>query len=172
MGTPEQNLYQRARNNVNSILPKGRWMFQRIESTATNNGIPDTYFSYRQNHLWIETKTLMYKVSTDQLKWAYDHTRASGQTYILTTAPKPTKPTTKPPPSDATSLPTPCSNPFTYPNPHTNMPEQLLACPIAPDELVLVAFDDEMTDYSTLGSFLKKKNPPMTRWVDWLKSLG
>lgn len=128
---PEQKIYQRLKRELTKLLPKGHFMLQRIE-TSTGSGVPDVYFSQRNeptllltksnfdihhfvsnfDHCWIETKTKEYKVSNEQLSWAHLHHLAGGITLICTE--------------------------------HN-------------DRLLFLEFDDRMSDFPTLDSYLKAK---------------
>jgi hypothetical protein len=98
MSFPEDKLKAKLKRQLSDLLPKGRFLFQLIE-TMTTNGVPDVYFSYSyiskygkgvqpdkysNFSCWFETKTQEYTVSIDQLNWASAHARAGGIAYIVT----------------------------------------------------------------------------------------
>ena len=80
---PEQLIYQRLKSFLQSNLPKGRYLLLRIE-TSTAPGVPDIYFCYQNGSMWLETKTLNYKISNEQIAWAHIHALAGGITKIVT----------------------------------------------------------------------------------------
>jgi len=159
-------------------------MLQRIE-TSTGTGIPDIYFSFAKSSpsveggsMWIETKTVDYVVSNEQLNWAATHWRAGGLTYLVTRIKH--APTTRPrTPSASSTLPT-----------HTNIYPTLLNLLKTPltqgiisydqltnstqkkgqETLIFLSFDDRMRECSTLGSYLRKFNPDVLPVQDWLNA--
>lgn len=137
-------------------------MLQRIE-TSTGVGIPDIYISLPDLNFWLETKTLAYKVSNEQLNWAATHWLAGGLTYICTVL-------------TAYNTPALSSNITPGTTPYPQLPE-LLKTPIdttqkkSQESLILLAFDDRMRDCSTLGVYLKRYNPNVITVEDWLKQL-
>ena len=168
-------------------------MLQRIE-TSTGTGIPDSYCSLTSNEqhtdLWIETKTVAYKASNDQLNWASAHWLTGGLTYIVTRigAGKTTaKQGIKHTPTTAHNGPTACSNVPTHATPYPALHELLNGvfkhgdnCIISYDQLtnniqkkgqetlVFLSFDDRMRECSTLGAYLRKFNPDVLPVQDWL----
>ena len=83
MSSPEDKLKARLKKELSNLLPKGRFLFQLIE-TMTANGVPDVYFCYAGQSCWLETKCQSYAVSIDQLNWASAHARAGGKAYVVT----------------------------------------------------------------------------------------
>ncbi len=179
--TPERNVHSALKSLFTRTLPKGRWMLQRIE-TSTGTGIPDCYFSFLNNQMWIETKTVDYKVSHEQLNWAYANTLAGGKTWVITRI--------KHTPTTAHNGPTACSNvptrTSTYPTllglfktpaiPVDNgiiSYDQLTNTPMKKDRetLVFLSFDDRMRECSTLGAYLRKFNPDVLPVEVWLKHI-
>jgi hypothetical protein len=179
---PELLIYQSLRSLFTKHLPKGRWLLQRIE-TSTGTGIPDCYCSLlineRHLNLWIETKTTEYKVSNEQLNWAYQHTLSGGLTYIVTrinqakTAAKNAPTTAHNPPNASSNLPT-HANP--YPallllGSNSLQPYEQLINAQRKDELVFLSFDDRMRECSTLGVYLRRFNPDVLLVSDWVTSM-
>lgn len=189
--TPEQKVHSALKSLLASRLPKGRWLLQRIE-TSTGTGIPDNYFSLLNwGSMWIETKTVDYIVSHEQLNWAYQHALTGGLTYIVTrvSAAKTTikhTPTTRPrAPSASSNIPThtltypallnlykmpaiPVDNGIVSYDQLTNTPQKK-----SQETLIFLAFDDRMRECSTLGSYLRKFNPdvlPVESWAQCIKS--
>ena len=194
--TPEQNVHSALKSLFTRTLPRGRWMLQRIE-TSTGTGIPDNYFSFQRTSslkdgvsMWIETKTVAYKASNDQLNWASSHWLTGGLTYIVTrvagsktTAKQGIKHT----PTTAHNSPTACSNAPAYTSTYPTLLELLNGvckqqdnCITSYDQLtdsiqkkgqetiVFLSFDDRMRECSTLGAYLRKFNPdvlPVETWV-------
>ena len=180
--TPEQKVHSALKSLFTRSLPKGRWMLQRIE-TSTGTGIPDNYFSLlNEQHvdLWIETKTVDYKVSNEQLNWATTHWRAGGLTYLVTRIKH--TPTTRPNrPNVSSNIPTHTS---TYPQLLNGINngrdcgiisyDQLTSTPMkkGQETLIFLTFDDRMRECSTLGSYLRKFNPdvlPVEIWTNIIK---
>ena len=179
--TPEQKVHSALKSLFVRTLPKGRWILQRIE-TSTGTGIPDIYFSFANNQMWIETKTVDYKVSNEQLNWAATQWRANGQTWVITRI----KHTPKTHPRTLTT----CSNTLTYATPYPQLPElqngshtsivsydQLINSvdktsftnmKKGQETLIFLSFDDRMRECSTLGSYLRKFNPDVLPVHDWL----
>ncbi len=190
MANPELLIYQSLRSLFTKSLPKGMWMLQRIE-TSTGTGIPDCYFSHLNNQFWIETKTVDYKVSNDQLNWASSHWRTGGLTYIVTrvAGSKTTaKQGIKHAAGTAHKPPNASSNVPTHATPYPTLLE-LYKTPVIPvdngivsydqltnsiqkksqETLIFLAFDDRMRECSTLGAYLRKFNPdvlPVDFWID------
>jgi len=176
--TPEQNVHSALKSLFIRTLPKGRWILQRIE-TSTGTGIPDNYFSLKDwGSMWIETKTLAYKVSNDQLNWASAHWRAGGLTYVCTRINNA--------PVTAHSTPTATSNHLAHATPYPTLTEllevaktkqdlgivtynELLNSGQIKDELVFLSFDDRMRDCSTLGVYLRRFNPEVLLVEDWVR---
>lgn len=173
--TPEQNVHSALKSLFTRTLPKGRWILQRIE-TSTGTGIPDCYFSFLNNQIWIETKTVDYKVSNEQLNWAYANTLAGGKTYLVTRIKH--SPTTRPRttttcsniPTQVTPYPT-LLNMFKTPSTQgiisydqlTNSTQKK-----GQETLVFLSFDDRMRECSTLGAYLRKFNPDVLPVEIWL----
>jgi len=122
MSTPEQKLHARLKSKLATLLPKGRWMLQRIE-TSTGSGVPDNYFSTNGYSCWLETKTQDYKVTSEQLNWHHVHELTGGETFVITEVDK---------------------------------------------EIVVLDFDDRMTDCSSLGVYIRRYKPLFLNIVDWL----
>jgi hypothetical protein len=210
--TPEQKLFNDLKSVVTSILPKGRWMLQRIE-TSTASGIPDIYFSAAvassqdQSMVggsssqqsagsnftcWLETKTLDYKVTSQQVNWSAAHGKTHGKTYLITYAP------------DAPHAQPQRSTNKTHATVPANYPEWLQGRPISsetaqrdakattngPDgrltgeyydwerspvkgqrskQLVILEFTDTIDNHGTLGAYIKKERPHMEALEGWLK---
>lgn len=83
MATPEQKIYGQFVTWCANHLSRGRYKIQRIE-TSTGTGIPDIYFIYKGKSIWFESKTLNYKVSKEQVNWAWTTKLAGGECYVLT----------------------------------------------------------------------------------------
>jgi hypothetical protein len=94
MTTPEQKLHAKLKRELTKLLPKGKWMLQRIE-TSTGSGVPDCYFSFSGHSsskidekqsftCWLETKTRAYKVSKEQINWQHVHSLTGGKAWIVT----------------------------------------------------------------------------------------
>ena len=186
--TPEQNIHSALKSLFTRSLPKGRWMLQRIE-TSTGTGIPDNYFNLNGwGSMWIETKTVAYVVSNDQLNWAFGHKLTGGLTYIVTRVAG-SKTTAKHGIKHAAgtghNLPAACSNvpahATTYPTllnlaktPLDNgivSYDQLTQTPMkkGQETLVFLSFDNRMRECSTLGVYLRRFNPdvlPVETWVN------
>ena len=83
MSTPEQKIHAKLKRELNKLLPNGKWMLQRIE-TSTGSGVPDCYFSFSGHSSWLETKTRAYKVSKEQINWQHIHSLTGGKAWIVT----------------------------------------------------------------------------------------
>jgi hypothetical protein len=83
MSTPEQRLHNRLKRELIKVLPKGKFMLQRIE-TSTGSGVPDCYFSFAGRSCWLETKTQVYKISFEQLNWNQVHKLTGGKAWVVT----------------------------------------------------------------------------------------
>jgi hypothetical protein len=83
MSTPEQKLHAKLKTQLTNLLPKGRWMLQRIE-TSTGSGVPDCYFSFAGQSCWLETKTKEYKVTPEQINWQHAHALTGGKAWVVT----------------------------------------------------------------------------------------
>lgn len=188
--TPEQNVHSALKSLFTRTLPKGRWMLQRIE-TSTGVGIPDNYFNLLNwGSMWIETKTVAYKASNEQLNWATTHWRTGGLTYIATrvagskTTAKTTIKHTHTTASNGPFSPsTTVRNSVPYPTllelfktptiPVDNgivSYDQLINTPKQKNRetLVFLSFDDHMRECSTLGAYLRKFNPDVLPVETWL----
>ena len=174
--TPEQKVHSALKSLLARSLPKGRWILQRIE-TSTGTGIPDCYCSLLVNEqhtdLWIETKTLEYKVSDQQLNWASAHWLTGGLTYVCTRI--------KYTPATRPALPAASSTMPAHANPYPQLLE-LLKTPSTQgitnstnrkgqEQLVFLAFDDKMRSHSTLGVYLRRFNPEMLPVADWVQHI-
>lgn len=172
---PELLIYSTLRSLLTRSLPKGRWILQRIE-TSTGTGIPDCYFSYLNNQMWIETKTTEYVVSHEQLNWAYANTLAGGKTYLVTRikhtattasngpfSPSTTVRNSVPYPTLLELLKTPSTQGIISYDQLTNSTQKK-----GQETLVFLSFDDRMRECSTLGSYLRKFNPDVLPVETWL----
>jgi hypothetical protein len=186
---PELLIYQSLRGMFSKHFPKGRWILQRIE-TSTGVGIPDIYFSLLVNeqhmNMWIETKTVDYVVSNEQLNWAYQHTLTGGLTYIVTrinTAQIPAKSGINNPATTAYSTPNLTSNilahPTLYPQLHELCNGPYTQCENITNErkkgqetLVFLSFDDRMRECSSLGVYIRRFNPPMLEVGHWARHMA
>lgn len=175
MSKPEQLIYSALRSLFKKELPPGRWMLQRIE-TSTGTGIPDCYFSFLNNQIWIETKTVDYKVSNEQLNWAYANTLAGGKTYLVTRikhspttasngpfSPSTTVRNSAPYPTLLELLKTPSTQGIISYDQLTNSTQKK-----GQETLVFLSFDDRMRDCSTLGVYLSRFNPEILPAETWL----
>ncbi len=169
-------------------------MLQRIE-TSTASGVPDVYFSVNGFNCWLETKTLDYEVTSQQVNWSTAHGKTGGKTYLITYAP------------DAPQAPQQRSTNKTHTLAPPQYPEQLQGRPISAEtaqrdvkagtqvrdgstgrsltgeyydwenpsrkirgkQLVILEFTNTIDDYSTLGAYIKKEKPHMEALEDWLK---
>lgn len=123
--------------------------------------------------MWIEAKTLDYKVDRFQLNWAKLHWKAGGLTYILTTMPAPGKAKRlqsgilQGSPGLQTNLPH--TNPYhnkldplgSFAYPTVDLLPKVFINLFDPNtsnkkegDLILISFDDAMLDYSSLGRYL------------------
>ena len=163
--TPEEKLRQRVTNTLKRILPKGRYVLQPIETKQV--GVPDFYFCFNSHTMWFETKTVDYVVDTYQYNWASTHAKAGGIAFVLTHLP-PTKTTPQPPNQTHLGRPT-TTHQQAQPRPPT--PTHHHTTGSSPTGLYLLPFDAKMTDYSTLGRYIKNEEPSMTALENLLNSL-
>jgi hypothetical protein len=143
--TPEQKIHAKLKSQLSKLLPKGRWMLQRIE-TSTGSGVPDCYFACQRGmpsnddqrgmpsnddqrgtshfNCWLETKTQEYKVTSEQINWSHAHALTGGKAWVVTECNK---------------------------------------------ELRFLDYDDRMIDCSSLGVYIRRHSPSMLSLLQWLR---
>lgn len=152
--TPEQKLRNKFTTTVKSILPKGRYLLQPVETNTV--GVPDFYLAWNSKSTWIETKTTDYVVDRFQYSWASRHSATGNTAYILTLIPAPvaTRHATSPHPHHLAHQP--------------QHPSSSSGHPLSPSGLYLLEFKSEMLDYTSLGRYITKESPQMRALEDFL----
>jgi len=132
--TPEQKIRNQLTNELKSILPKGRYLLQSVETNTV--GVPDFYLAYNSRSLWIEVKDLTYQLDRFQLNWATTHARTGCSTILLTSI--------QAHHAAQHNIPLPAQPP--------NNKSTLYSVP----------YSSNILEYSTLGRYIEKERPVLT----------